>query len=247
MAKRVLHVEPNAEQRERVYEALVGTRYEYAAGVATAKEAIEILDTVKPDLIMLSLAASLGSRRPIQGDAMELVECVATRTHPPRLVVSHPEGAEVLWFKQLFEHVSAAVDRDAPRADILAALRSAEDLIPGSNPLRRKHVRVRVRGFGWFKKPGFLGLGRMKPMTLADISKGGLGFCTETAIAVGTKLKLRLDLHEVKGEIHAEAVVMWCDVFPGQRQYRVGVRFTQLSPEDRSTLASYIVRRLATQ
>lgn len=246
MGKRLLHVEPNASERTRFAQALEGTRYDAVVGAETADDAVALIEELRPDIVVLSLA-TLGGQRVAQSGPLELLSNILSRPRPPLVVVSHPPGTGHLWPEARRRGAAAAVNKHASRKDLLEALRNAETFRPGVDPLRRKRVRLRVCLIGWYKKPGDGFFKKMQPANVEDISGDGLGLNTVEAIPQGASLKLNLQLPNLDKPIRANAEVVWSRLVAEDRTYRLGLRFTKMSDEAHAALDAYIQKRLAAE
>ena len=85
-----------------------------------------------------------------------------------------------------------------------------------------------------------------------DISATGIGLMLNTRVEYGTIMELRIGLPDGQKPIYAEAKVFWQVENPqpaenGQRDFRTGLMFTQLSPEDRDRLIRFIAAFLRGQ
>ena len=76
-----------------------------------------------------------------------------------------------------------------------------------------------------------------------DVGHGGLKFTSKDALPLGTHLALILDL---TGDrlINAEADVVWAREIAqiGGASYEIGVKLTQIAPDDQERLATYCDR-----
>ncbi|MDI6716152.1 MAG: PilZ domain-containing protein [Actinomycetota bacterium] len=108
---------------------------------------------------------------------------------------------------------------------------------------RRRSIRVKAPA-GIAYRVQFEGKSNIyKGVSVQDISRGGIGLLVYAAglIAEGTKVKIVIELPQLGERVSASGVVSHCVPYGSiPRMYRIGIRFTMISPRDKQTIAMFI-------
>ncbi|MFO8057627.1 MAG: response regulator [bacterium] len=101
----------------------------------------------------------------------------------------------------------------------------------------RVHYRVEVnmQVLGEASGNSFTGLSR-------NLSRGGVLVECENDLAEGTEVSLQLPLMPEQGTMSFKGKVVRNDVDQNSGKYLLGVKFTELTPEQKSTLSEFIVK-----
>ena len=105
---------------------------------------------------------------------------------------------------------------------------------------RRQFVRINARFPVAYKAPQGEGHGWS-----LDISAEGIGLVIKTRVEYGATMELRIGLPDSQKPLDVEARVLWQVEYPqavedGSRNFRTGLMFTHVSPEDRDRLNGFI-------
>jgi len=74
-----------------------------------------------------------------------------------------------------------------------------------------------------------------------DLGLGGLAMLSQVQLAAGQPLRLELELRgDPRPALHMTGEVRWCRIDPTLEQYRIGVEFTDRTPEQEAQLLGYI-------
>lgn len=82
-----------------------------------------------------------------------------------------------------------------------------------------------------------------KGVAVEDIGRGGIGLLVYAAgpVQEGVEAKIRVNLPGVREQVLAGGIVSHCIAQENlPRMYRIGIRFTKISPRDQQTIAVYI-------
>ena len=84
--------------------------------------------------------------------------------------------------------------------------------------------------------------GRECDATAYDISEGGLALATNYDIPMKAVIVLRFTLFTPAGlrKFQIESEVRYAEPVPSDRSFRLGVRFTSLTPADRAAIVEYV-------
>lgn len=75
-----------------------------------------------------------------------------------------------------------------------------------------------------------------------DISEGGVRFVSDEFLSIFTRLLLEVSVPSFSRPIKAISKVAWIQKISGGNQYSVGVRFMDMTEEDKKHLASFIAK-----
>ncbi|MCI0573531.1 MAG: TIGR02266 family protein [Myxococcaceae bacterium] len=154
----------------------------------------------------------------------------------PELVAAYQEA-----FRFYSKRLAEAEDRLAPRAPAAPPTREVrtEDFVGiERRDAERVHatIRVTLTNFRMFTDH-----------QLMNISMGGMFLATQTLLALGTLVDLQMTFEGEARRVGARARVVWESSGADARHVRgVGLKFTQLSPDD-STFIKDFVRRATAQ
>jgi c-di-GMP-binding flagellar brake protein YcgR len=74
-----------------------------------------------------------------------------------------------------------------------------------------------------------------------DVGLGGLAMLSETELPSGQALQLELELRgDPRPALHLTGEVRWCRNDPALGKYRIGIEFTDRTPDQESQLLGYI-------
>jgi c-di-GMP-binding flagellar brake protein YcgR len=80
-----------------------------------------------------------------------------------------------------------------------------------------------------------------------DLSEGGIRLSSPRFYSVQDRMLLELEMPEEPGSIRAIGTVVWVEQSSYQYQFRVGVRFSDVSETDRSRLRNIVHHRHSAQ
>jgi uncharacterized protein (TIGR02266 family) len=104
---------------------------------------------------------------------------------------------------------------------------------------QRRHARFKVRVFGVFRRD--LDLDETE-MMMMNLSTGGAFVRTDAPAPSGAQVLLRVYEHEDATPLPIQGEVVWTRL-PGQgTPVGMGVRFTQLAPDDLTRLKAFLAR-----
>jgi len=81
---------------------------------------------------------------------------------------------------------------------------------------------------------------KMRESLTKNISRGGIRFLVRDFIPKDSRLKIRLDLHEIPFNFEAIVKVVWIKQIPHGGEYEVGVEFTDMPDKAAQHLLGYI-------
>jgi hypothetical protein len=90
-----------------------------------------------------------------------------------------------------------------------------------------------------------------QPVTTRDVSGGGARLFVERELGPGTSLQVALELPGLERPVHALGEVVWSETSEtaaaGERQRSIeaGIRWSEISPQDRDALAALVASRLS--
>ncbi len=74
-----------------------------------------------------------------------------------------------------------------------------------------------------------------------DVGLGGLAMLSESALEPGQRLDLELELRgDSRAALRLTGEVRWCRHDPAAEKYRIGIEFTDRTPEQESQLRGYV-------
>jgi len=73
---------------------------------------------------------------------------------------------------------------------------------------------------------------------IKDISSSGVKLTSDDCISVDRPIRFKLNL--IHSTVEGSGKVVWCSQQPNSSRFQVGVEFTEIRPESRETLESYI-------
>ncbi len=242
--RNVLHITANTRTRNALRDAIKGTRYEIVGEMAPSRDVLEVIEKYRPDVAILSLASAA-----VQDDRdvppLDLLSALLGSRHVPPVLVTDTSSGRTAWAKAREIGAVGLIEPGASRTEILESLQRAVEFVPGIDPLRRRHVRIRARLMGWFKKPGSSLFSKMEPATVENISVAGVGINALEHMPRGSVLKLRLGLPDVKKPIKTSAEVVWSRPTSDRRRCQLGLKFLSMDGADRDRLEAYVERRLS--
>ena len=75
-----------------------------------------------------------------------------------------------------------------------------------------------------------------------DISEGGVRFISNEFLSIFTRLLLEVSVPSLSRPLKAISKVAWIQKIPRSNQYNVGVRFMDMTEEDKKQLNSFIAK-----
>lgn len=106
---------------------------------------------------------------------------------------------------------------------------------------RRRHPRVNARlplQYKDIQRPIEAYSGTLS----RDVSEGGIRFLSNEFLSVFTRLLLEVSIPSLSRPIKAISKVAWIQKVPRSNQYNVGVRFMDMTEEDKKQLASFVTK-----
>ncbi len=111
-------------------------------------------------------------------------------------------------------------------------------------PERRQFIRVRTRLTTFVT---IMSTGRVQRALTRDIGGGGVCLLTETALGLGTEVKLEVQLPDREKPIACQAVVIWNRTIPppadapegSKPALETGMSFLQIEPKEKALLTQY--------
>ena len=111
-------------------------------------------------------------------------------------------------------------------------------------PERRQFIRVRTRLTTFVT---LMSNGKVQRALTRDIGGGGVCLLAETALSLGTEVKLEIQLPDREAPIASRAVVLWsrtvapaADASEGdQPTLETGMSFLEIDPKERALLTQY--------
>lgn len=82
-----------------------------------------------------------------------------------------------------------------------------------------------------------------KGVSVEDIGRGGIGLLVYAASSIpeGVQATVKISIPRANGQVLATGVVSYCiEHGNAPRMYRIGIKFTKISPRDQQTIAMYI-------
>ncbi|MFH1868050.1 MAG: PilZ domain-containing protein [Candidatus Omnitrophota bacterium] len=75
-----------------------------------------------------------------------------------------------------------------------------------------------------------------------DIGEGGMRFLSNEFLSVFTRLLIEVSIPSLSRPIKAISKVAWIQKVPRNSQYNVGIKFMDMTEEDKKQLASFIAK-----
>ncbi|NQT95392.1 MAG: PilZ domain-containing protein [Candidatus Omnitrophica bacterium] len=75
-----------------------------------------------------------------------------------------------------------------------------------------------------------------------DVSEGGARFISSDFLSIFTRVLLEMSVPSFSRPIKAISKVAWIQKIPRSNQYNVGIRFMDMTEEDKKHLASFIAK-----
>jgi hypothetical protein len=121
------------------------------------------------------------------------------------------------------------------------------DLVGASTgPQKRSSVRLDTLVNGmWRFAPGGKGTGEFVRAKIRDISRGGCALNTDRPLKLGTKVEVKLGLHENSSPITLLAEVMRHQEIRASGKHSHGLRFQGVRPEEDHAIIEFINRKQA--
>jgi Tfp pilus assembly protein PilZ len=114
----------------------------------------------------------------------------------------------------------------------------------GSKPSdRRRHLRFEVDECqATLYREGILSVFGMSKQNRAraalDLSEGGVRFLTHERLAIGTKVRMIIQMEKYKDQVEASGEVRWCyQSVKKTEEFYVGVQFSDLDPAQKRKIA----------
>jgi len=218
----VLVADDTAFVRDRFSSAIQAAGYQ----AVTARNGNEVLAQVREKASTISLIV-LDLRLP-RSHGVGLLRALQKLEHPPPVVVFSGTIANADEVRQLDTlGVVGYVNEYATAQHILPAL--VPHLFPDRSD-RRASPRV-VLGV----PVSYRFKNTIAAALTLSISHGGLAIRTTSLLDVGTSVKVRFRLPAERGEIEADAKIVWTD-----RRLGMGLRFTKVSDADQKRIDGYV-------
>ena len=127
------------------------------------------------------------------------------------------------------ENTWSSEDNKKPRAPRPPP--DARSVDPNLN--RRKYPRFKVDGASVnLQKDGLftaIGLGKSnKGRAALDLSESGARVLITERLAVGTKIRLKIEMEKYQDSVEVEGVIRWC--VPYKREFQAGIKFSGTDP-----------------
>jgi DNA-binding NarL/FixJ family response regulator len=236
---KILHVEPIQRFRVDFARELADTKYTLVGEAVCGDEAIALIESVSPDIVVMCIATP-GHTDQSGGGGLQLLGEFAAKGMS-RIVVTYTVDTSYLVMSALKGGAVARVRKPFRRKDVLEALSIAETGKSGFDAARRRRVRLRIRLPVKYKRASEGFFVRKRHAISEDLSVDGIGIVASEPIPEGTVVVVEVELPEGRKPIGARAQVKRCRGSRERSLYSIGLAFTQLNREEKDRLQNYIL------